>query len=1082
MRRRGRRRQRVGHLPPTYLAPEPHAFSHFHASSPAMAAHVRTADSLSLVQRLTVLIKETYSVCNPNFAYSELNNPKCPVYLTKPSEGISNDGLDNQLSDLILIVNNPLINGDTGCRYIVQDMLGQGTFGQVAKCLKEDTNEHVAVKVIKNQPAYYQQALVEISILRMLNQKYDTRDEHHIVRLHDHFVYQRHLCLVFELLKHNLFELIKENDYQGLSISLVRLCTKQILNSLSILRDANVIHCDLKPENILLKSYEPTVEIKLIDFGSACMEDRTVYSYIQSRFYRSPEVLLGHPYTVAIDMWSLGCVAAELFLGLPLFPGASEYDIMQRMLEFLRTQPPDHILRAAKNTTRFFKRTSAAPPSASLTDTSFTKSLGFSTSSYTFMDIAEFEARENVKVDIGKRYFKQTCLEDVVLNYSLRKGNTPEEIAHERTNRLAFVDFLQGLINFDPVKRWTPRQAAQHPFLTEKPFTGPFTPPPEAPRTPVGQVVNVAHNPSKGHWAAAGLSPQVMGMHGRGGVTTSLNVSSPQHLPWQPYGPLQSQQSLPGSFGTSHGTSHSMELQYGSSYPDASSLYISHFTPPSAAAIGRGGLPPSAQGLGQSPTEWRQGTSSSHVIASCFGQSPSSSGTLYSMMSLGASPSQYTPPSSHQFASHSSPGCPSFEGNGRPPALSPIRQGSLGKAAAVGQYHKRRGSAPGGGTGRGLSSAAVHPLGSGGSPAGTTFNEVQQQRQQVLLAFQHQQQHLGVTHSQVQQRPELLSDGSAGRRKAGSHPGYDTFQGPQALQSERSWLPGHPHGVAYASTTGGPPEGAPDDLREDSSPPPNPSDWDPYYSDELLLEEETSGPSSSSTLVMGSGGARQGSGPGHLGQPANTFSRFQLPPAAITPRHPVPWSREVSLQGPGHAVYHSSPPGGGGYQHAVAGMSPTTRAAHLLGSSPLQSPSQSHDMNHGVGGGGAYASSPGFLTLSSSGGNGMGGGGSLHSYMSARPQQQQLQQRAYMVVGSPSQTVRPNGAVQGGAQELGGSLPWQPGTSANSFPEKVVRAAGLHDGWPADGFPAGPLERARSSEGSGSRLPPAAPVRRDHRR
>lgn len=63
-------------------------------------------------------------------------------------------------------------------------------------------------------------------------------------------------------------------------------------------------------------------QLKLIDFGSACFEGRTFFSYIQSRFYRSPEVLLGLSYSAAIDMWSFGCVAAELFLGLPLFPGA----------------------------------------------------------------------------------------------------------------------------------------------------------------------------------------------------------------------------------------------------------------------------------------------------------------------------------------------------------------------------------------------------------------------------------------------------------------------------------------------------------------------------------------------------------------------------------------------------------------------------------------------------------------------------------------------------------------------------------------------------------------------------------------
>lgn len=102
-------------------------------------------------------------------------------------------------------------------------------------------------------------------------------------------------------------------------------CPTQILDALIVLRDASIIHCDLKPENILLASPSQgggsLGQLKLIDFGSACFEGRTFFSYIQSRFYRSPEVLLGLSYNGAIDMWSFGCVAAELFLGLPLFPG-----------------------------------------------------------------------------------------------------------------------------------------------------------------------------------------------------------------------------------------------------------------------------------------------------------------------------------------------------------------------------------------------------------------------------------------------------------------------------------------------------------------------------------------------------------------------------------------------------------------------------------------------------------------------------------------------------------------------------------------------------------------------------------------
>ena len=75
--------------------------------------------------------------------------------------------------------------------------------------------------------------------------------------------------------------------------------------------------------------------IKVIDFGSSCHEANRIYTYIQSRFYRSPEVLLNMRYTGAIDMWSFGCIVAELFLGLPLFPGSSEYNQLFRIVEML---------------------------------------------------------------------------------------------------------------------------------------------------------------------------------------------------------------------------------------------------------------------------------------------------------------------------------------------------------------------------------------------------------------------------------------------------------------------------------------------------------------------------------------------------------------------------------------------------------------------------------------------------------------------------------------------------------------------------------------------------------------------------
>mmetsp|Transcript_3115 Transcript_3115/g.1828 ORF Transcript_3115/g.1828 Transcript_3115/m.1828 type:complete len:153 (-) Transcript_3115:391-849(-) len=151
----------------------------------------------------------------------------------------------------------------------------------------------------------------------------DIDDNHHIVRMTDYFVFRRHLVIVFELLSVSLYDLLKNNNFHSLSLKIVRSITKQLLVAMTLIQQANIIHCDLKPENVLFKSAS---EVKVIDFGSACFENYTVYSYIQSRFYRAPEVILGRPYDSKIDTWSLGCIAAELFIGIPLFPGNSEYD------------------------------------------------------------------------------------------------------------------------------------------------------------------------------------------------------------------------------------------------------------------------------------------------------------------------------------------------------------------------------------------------------------------------------------------------------------------------------------------------------------------------------------------------------------------------------------------------------------------------------------------------------------------------------------------------------------------------------------------------------------------------------------
>lgn len=137
------------------------------------------------------------------------------------------------------------------------------------KCQNLKTQEVVAVKVIKNRTAYFNQSMMEVSVLDLvsaldahysdytndvqLNKQMDKNDDHHLLRLKDTFIHRQHLCLVFELLSVNLYELIKQNQFRGLSTTLVRVFAQQLINGLALLGKAKLIHCDLKPENILLK-------------------------------------------------------------------------------------------------------------------------------------------------------------------------------------------------------------------------------------------------------------------------------------------------------------------------------------------------------------------------------------------------------------------------------------------------------------------------------------------------------------------------------------------------------------------------------------------------------------------------------------------------------------------------------------------------------------------------------------------------------------------------------------------------------------------------------------------------------------
>ena len=179
----------------------------------------------------------------------------------------------------------------------------------------------VCVKIIRNNKDFLDQSLGEIKLLRYLNAN-DPHDQMHVVRMFDYFYFREHLFIVCELLRDNLYELYhsvaKFHWPPYFTLARVRVIARQTLTALAFLHSLDLLHCDVKPENVLFRSISRCV-VKLIDFGSSSFVSDPHSSYVQSRSYRAPEVALGMPYGQRIDLWSLGCILAEVFTGATLF-------------------------------------------------------------------------------------------------------------------------------------------------------------------------------------------------------------------------------------------------------------------------------------------------------------------------------------------------------------------------------------------------------------------------------------------------------------------------------------------------------------------------------------------------------------------------------------------------------------------------------------------------------------------------------------------------------------------------------------------------------------------------------------------
>jgi dual specificity tyrosine-phosphorylation-regulated kinase 2/3/4 len=237
-------------------------------------------------------------------------------------------------------------------RYEIQAMLGRGNFGQVLRCLDHKMKTPVAVKVLVNRPDAVAQGTAEIRILSELNNR-DPTCRSRIVRLLAHFTFRNHICGVYELLGQNLYDFLSKRAFQPLPMGTLRPIAGQILRAIAFTHAHGFVHCDVKPENIVLETGSSS-QVRLIDFGSGCAAGQRHFSYIQSRFYRAPEVIFRLKYGAPVDMWSFGCAIAELAAGRPLFPGESEADQVHSQIGVLG-MPPLEMIKTAPQGGMFFK-------------------------------------------------------------------------------------------------------------------------------------------------------------------------------------------------------------------------------------------------------------------------------------------------------------------------------------------------------------------------------------------------------------------------------------------------------------------------------------------------------------------------------------------------------------------------------------------------------------------------------------------------------------------------------------------------------------------------------------------------------
>ncbi|KAM9376717.1 dual specificity protein kinase CLK4-like [Pholidichthys leucotaenia] len=319
-------------------------------------------------------------------------------------------------------------------RYEIVSTLGEGAFGRVVECIDHSNDgARVALKIIKNIDRYREAALSEVDVLKQLN-TLDTDKRYACVRMLDSFDYHGHICIAFELLGLSTYDFLKENNFQPFSVDHIRHMSYQIIKAVRFLHKNKLTHTDLKPENILfidsdydmeynreMKRDERTLrnpDVKIVDFGNATYDHEHHTSVVSTRHYRAPEVILDLGWDHSCDVWSVGCILIEYYVGSTLFQTHDSKEHLA-MMERVLGPIPTHLLERTKKK-RYVHRCKL--------DWDMHSSAG--------------------------RYVRKHC--KPLKHYMVSKREDHQQL----------FDLIGKMMEYDPAKRLSLEQALRHPFFS----------------------------------------------------------------------------------------------------------------------------------------------------------------------------------------------------------------------------------------------------------------------------------------------------------------------------------------------------------------------------------------------------------------------------------------------------------------------------------------------------------------------------------------------------------------------------------------------------------------------------------------